>query len=228
MQLRKKPIDSDESAGAPEWMVTFSDCMTLLLTFFVLLLSFSSFDEHVYEKLKVIFRSMPAVSRLTEEAKDALLESPKQVIPTEDIDDGSEKPTLAKGWQDNLKQETKPEDFRWRKVFLIPSKRIFWARGTVISPQGRKILSNLALFLKEMPNQAVISEDGPAVDEDRKHFGLPRAWAVMEHLTTTKGLDKNRFSLSATNTLSLSEPDQPELKTERTLEILLLERSICN
>ena len=31
-----------QSAGAPLWIVTFSDLMTLLLTFFVLLLSFSA------------------------------------------------------------------------------------------------------------------------------------------------------------------------------------------
>ena len=30
--------------GAPEWMVTFADMMSLLLTFFVLLLSFSSIE----------------------------------------------------------------------------------------------------------------------------------------------------------------------------------------
>ncbi len=37
------PDDSDEAAeGAPEWMVTFADLMSLLLTFFILLLSFST------------------------------------------------------------------------------------------------------------------------------------------------------------------------------------------
>lgn len=34
--------DDEVRAGAPEWIVTFADLMSLLLTFFVLLLSFSS------------------------------------------------------------------------------------------------------------------------------------------------------------------------------------------
>jgi chemotaxis protein MotB len=34
-----------QSAGAPEWMVTFSDMVTLLLTFFVLLLSMANMDK---------------------------------------------------------------------------------------------------------------------------------------------------------------------------------------
>ena len=59
-----KQTESDEAPGAPVWMVTFSDCMTLLLTFFVLLLSFSSFDDKVFRKLKVIFmNALPAVKQ---------------------------------------------------------------------------------------------------------------------------------------------------------------------
>ena len=36
----KKP--APEGGGAPKWMVTYGDLMSLLLTFFVLLLSFST------------------------------------------------------------------------------------------------------------------------------------------------------------------------------------------
>lgn len=44
---QEKPKSSkkdDRPAGAPSWMVTYSDLVTLLLTFFVLLLSMSSLD----------------------------------------------------------------------------------------------------------------------------------------------------------------------------------------
>ncbi|MFZ7125435.1 MAG: flagellar motor protein MotB [Desulfobacterales bacterium] len=41
-------LDSDES-GAPEWVVTFGDLMSLLLCFFVLLLSFSEIDRQKYK-----------------------------------------------------------------------------------------------------------------------------------------------------------------------------------
>ena len=56
MRRERKQPEPEQEAGAPEWMVTFSDCMTLLLTFFVLLLSFSSFDENLFRKLKSIFK----------------------------------------------------------------------------------------------------------------------------------------------------------------------------
>ncbi len=38
------------SEGAPEWMVTYGDMMSLLLTFFILIVSFSSIQESEYQK----------------------------------------------------------------------------------------------------------------------------------------------------------------------------------
>lgn len=46
MSKRKRKSDSsEEQGGCPGWMMTFGDIMSLLLTFFVLLISFSSFDK---------------------------------------------------------------------------------------------------------------------------------------------------------------------------------------
>ena len=41
-----KKFVEDAPAGAPEWIVTFSDMVSLLVTFFVMLMSFSSMDEN--------------------------------------------------------------------------------------------------------------------------------------------------------------------------------------
>jgi chemotaxis protein MotB len=233
MERRSKQEEPDEAPGAPEWMVTFSDCMTLLLTFFVLLLSFSSFDDRVFWKLKAIFTgSLSGLGKPDETGKDALLPA-MQIEHTADLDTGSEKPTLVKGVEDRLKQETEPVDFRRWKVFLISSKRVFWGKGAVISSEGRNIMTTMASFLKEVPGRVVISESGPThpLDEDTsgdsKYFGLPRAWAVVEYLTIKQNLNKKWFSISATSTVpqESSGSDGPD---DRTVEIVLLERSLYN
>jgi len=231
----KKQTESDEQpAGAPQWMVTFSDCMTLLLTFFVLLLSFSSFDENVFQKLRVIFgAAFPATDPKIQRNEDALLPTVEQIELTEDLDEGSEKPTFARGLEDNLKKETGSVDFRARKVFLSPSKQVFWGKGTTISFQGRKTLFAIASCLREVPSRVVISENGRGHDADSEQFGLLRAWAVTEYLTTKQGLKKGWFSISAASTLPREDfrgsvRDQAGPESERMLEIVLLERSIYN
>jgi len=45
MSTKKKPEDSGPP-GAPEWVVTFTDMISLLVTFFVLLMTFSSLEQH--------------------------------------------------------------------------------------------------------------------------------------------------------------------------------------
>ncbi|WP_373499216.1 flagellar motor protein MotB [Desulfococcus sp.] len=55
--MRKRSVEKAEivEEGAPEWVVTFGDLMSLLLCFFVLLLSFSEMDR---EKYRVMSGSM--------------------------------------------------------------------------------------------------------------------------------------------------------------------------
>ncbi len=59
--------------GAPRWMTTFADLMTLLLCFFVLLLSFSEMDR---QKYKVVAGSMERAFGM--QRKQNVSESPRQ------------------------------------------------------------------------------------------------------------------------------------------------------
>ncbi|HUU17952.1 MAG TPA: flagellar motor protein MotB [Sedimentisphaerales bacterium] len=232
MRRGSKKAEPDEAPGAPEWMVTFSDCMTLLLTFFVLLLSFSSFDEKVFWKLKASFsKALPGINLSDEASRDSVLPT-EQIEATPELVEGSEKPTLAKGLEDNLKEDT-PADYRRLKVFSISSERIFWGRGTLISAEGRRIMTKMASFLKEIPARVVVSENGPVSEEGSEQLGLSRAWAVMKYLTTEHNLNNKWFSISAASTLAQgslrsSEPARASTEPERILEIVLLERSIYN
>lgn len=58
MSKKRKQQQSSEGGGAPAWMATFSDMMTLLLTFFILLYSISSVDA---VKFKSISQSLQSV-----------------------------------------------------------------------------------------------------------------------------------------------------------------------
>jgi len=54
---KKNRSTEEEGGGVPAWMVTFSDLATLLLTFFVLLLSMSSMDDKTLKSLFTNFTS---------------------------------------------------------------------------------------------------------------------------------------------------------------------------
>ncbi len=50
--MARPPTKQPPEEGAPEWMMTFGDLMSQLLTFFILLISFSMFDEVKYNTVK--------------------------------------------------------------------------------------------------------------------------------------------------------------------------------
>ena len=67
--------EEEDPGGAPEWMVTFSDCMTLLLTFFVLLLSFSSFDKETLPALgQSLAKALPSIGLSGKDKQDSVYE----------------------------------------------------------------------------------------------------------------------------------------------------------
>ncbi len=50
---RSLPAQSDEEEDNPEaWLVTYSDTVTLLMAFFIMLVSFSKIDIPIYEQVK--------------------------------------------------------------------------------------------------------------------------------------------------------------------------------
>lgn len=53
---RKSSSESNEPAGAPLWMVTYGDMMTLLLVFFVLIVSFSTIEIEKFKAALGAFR----------------------------------------------------------------------------------------------------------------------------------------------------------------------------
>ena len=61
MSKRKKP-QTPEEEGSPAWMNTYGDMVTLLLTFFVLLFSFSTIDAQKWEEIVSSLSGTPFVA----------------------------------------------------------------------------------------------------------------------------------------------------------------------
>jgi len=231
MARTKKQAESDEAQGAPEWMVTFSDCMTLLLTFFVLLLSFASFDNGVFSDLKIIYSE--ALTRVTPTPQNRPRDAFSHIALIRKLallEKGSETPTLAQELKEALMEETGYADLIGGMVFLISSKKVFWGEGKTLSREGRYIMNLAALHLKGVPGRIVVSETGPVDAQGNRYFGLPRAWVVMEYLTKNQGLNRDRCSISATGIVARdgSESQAEGFKhrtSERNVEITLLDRN---
>ena len=206
--------------------------MTLLLTFFVLLLSFSSFDDKVFRKLEKNFgNDFPYISTSMKKDKDSFEES-FQILYLEDPYAGSERPTNEQGDKNSLLKNTQVTGLD-RKVFVTKSAEVFWGRGQVISREGRKTLEDLSLLLRLMPeSRVVISESSELMDSSGDELGINRALVVMNFFSG-KGVGKERLSISGSSLMSEENLRNGSLfklasNKDRVLEITLLERSVYN
>ena len=91
MADRKIRQEEQGPVGTPDWMVTFSDCMTLLLTFFVLLLSFTSFGEKTLPSLGSAFTdSMSSSIGLNSRSEQKAMSAQQQLKEVERVNKGSD------------------------------------------------------------------------------------------------------------------------------------------
>ena len=93
----------EESTGAPAWVMTFADLMSLLMCFFVLLLSFSEMD---LQKYKQVAGSMKNAFGVQREIKSMAMPKGTSVIAQE-FSPGRPSPTPLNVIRQNSIDDTK-------------------------------------------------------------------------------------------------------------------------
>lgn len=217
------------------WLITFSDMMTLLLTFFVLLLSMSSMDTTVLTRISAQMRSLAPLplsgpGRIPERIeiivklikdpgnilakkkrmKDLLF--PRDVLP----------PELSAGELDkNLDILQHPEG-----VVIVLTEGLLFAPGTaVLDAKGKRMLDALTPVIHAVNADTNISghtDPGPGEGADLYRLSFLRAATVLEHFLQNQ-IKPDRFSVSGYGADKPAHPnDTAEHRQQnRRVEILL-------
>ena len=151
MRGQSKKKEQSEEAGAPAWMVTFADLMTLLLTFFVLLLSMSTLDN---QRIKLALGSLRGALGVLEGGGQPR-EGRKELAKTPKVAQGEMKlMTSLETFKE--KQKTKvSNDFiqighKDNKVFIsIDDSLLFPPGGVEILPTAFPFLDDLSAVLSQ-------------------------------------------------------------------------------
>jgi outer membrane protein OmpA-like peptidoglycan-associated protein len=214
----KPPQEEDSTEGAPLWIISFADMISLLMAFFVMLSTFSGFGPAEAERLQKALRAALAPNYYGGwyQFQPRTAVGP-QAVAAGQQEKGSDRPTLEEMQKQGLLTETKAPAFKTRRLFVIESLRVFWGEGITLSPEGRGFLDALAAFANRMPNRIVVCENGPGNDNS---LGLTRAVTVIDYLAT-QGVAKGRCSLG----IQGMQPDSPP-DAGRTLEVALLDESL--
>jgi len=231
---KHKPPERSGEVGSPLWMISFTDAMTNLLTFFILLVTFSAFgdsDKNSGHAVGIGPRNAGAtVFSPSGPALTAAMAPHPPSPPGQQTLEGSEKPNPAAEFQ-KVERPRAPigildtEVYRDRKLIYLPSKYLFYGWGKFITEAGQVRLAQIAPLLRATTCQVSVGETSYLHPNHpmfaRENIGPERAWAVVQYFTEKEGIPLDRFSLSAA-------PVAPRenLNEEPIVEIALFARRV--
>lgn len=190
--------------GAPSWMVTFADLMTLLLTFFVLLLSMSTLDT---QKIKLALGSLRGALGVVEGGGQPR-EGRKEMSRLTRIAQGERElmttiERVVKKQNDKVSNDFIQLGHKDDKVFIaIPDSLLFAPGSTEVLPTAYPFLDDLAGTLAG--GSAVAEFIGHADDSAPSGFyasnwevSAARALSVLQYVQESGGVEGYRFKASA-------------------------------
>ncbi len=192
------------------WLITFSDLITLLLTFFVLLLSMSSMDRKVVsESMTLMGGDLGYVSRKSAgriptkfEFVVELLQRPWEFKDHEERvrdllfpDDLLPKEISRSTLEEALMFLERPEGL----AILLTDELLFPLGGHVLEEPAERVLAQLAPLIQTVPNEVNISghtDNLPGTRMDNDTLSALRGMAVLETLLK-HGVPDAKLSVSA-------------------------------
>jgi chemotaxis protein MotB len=183
---------------APGWMITYGDIMTLLLTFFVLLLSYSTVQEDRFRRALSSFQEalgmLPEERSLIEfEAIPLIREIP--AIPPREIIRRVRNAVYAAGLKGRVKVLRDKDGVR----ITIMSPILFDSGKADLRGEALSVLDEIIMILKESPNAVVVEghTDNLPIKTERFpsnwELSTARAISVSRYLFETGGFDPARF-----------------------------------
>lgn len=180
-------------AGAPEWMVTFSDMTTLLLTFFVLLLSMASLDQR---KIKQALGSLQGALGVLESGQKSEM-GKEEILSRLDFVTKSKKSEskMLSGIRNYIEQSNLSSTVSVVKTEKGISVRImdsvlFGPGGADVLDSAKPILEKLAGIMKDSPYNVAV--EGHTDDIPISTAKFPSNW----ELSTARATSVTKYFIS--------------------------------
>lgn len=205
--MRRKKADEDGPSGAAPWITSYADMTQLLLTFFVLLFAFSSIDAIKFRQAVISLQG--ALGVLT--GGPQLLnpgELPVPKPPTDLRPSGKSEIELEgvmQEFQSFLKEQALANDVHLEitergLVVSFMDKVLFDLGQADLRPEARRVLSEVAIILRKIPNDIRI--EGHTCDlpintpkfPSNWELSTARACTVLRYFIEAEGLAPDRFA----------------------------------
>ncbi|SHI80169.1 chemotaxis protein MotB [Geosporobacter subterraneus DSM 17957] len=235
--MKRKRAGDEAKSGAPEWMTTYGDLVTLLLCFFVLLFAFSSIDAQKFSAIMQSFQGSLGVLQGGKNIEvDPLPEQETSINQLEEQEDFRKLKEMLEAYLEanNMANEIMV-DLEARGLLLRFKDNVLFDSGKAdIKPDAKTTLRFLADLLKQEEfNQKYIRVEGHTDSDPIVHIqryptnwelSVSRASNVVRVLIEEAGLKPDRLSASGYSQYHPVAPnDTAENKSKnRRVDIVIL------
>ncbi|SMP76983.1 chemotaxis protein MotB [Neorhodopirellula lusitana] len=232
-------MEEEEEIGIPEWVVTFGDMMSLLLTFFIMLVSLSEIkEEETYQALvdsmQQQFGYQKTIDALTP-GKSKPRQSEYAVLSTTGR---AKKKDTAKGGVPEkapVGEEQHVRIIRPGQITAVGSVVFFEVGSDRLSTEAQNTLRETAKQLRGKPQRIEVRGHVSAEFASRTGgtdeamlLAIRRSGAVKRYLTEVEGLSPDRFRVSSAEaTEPMSRTNQGgKYGNDSRVEVFMLDETI--
>lgn len=216
---RKRP-EEEPKAGAPEWMATYGDMVTLLLCFFVLLFSFATLDV---QKFKAIAQSMNGSLGVLDSGMTVSMEPLVNAFPA---DSPNEEVEEFSSLYEEMNEYIEENNLQ-KSIVLILNERgllvrfmdnvLFDSGKADLTPKAREIIDKVAEIIRQ--NDKNVRVEGHTDNIPINTFRFPSNW----ELSTTRAVNVVKYlieecSIEAIRLSASGYADQHPIDDNKTPE----------
>ena len=229
---RKNKNNDDPDSN---WMTTFSDMMTLLMTFFVLLYSMSTIDAQKFKAAVTSLReNMGILSGGRTVSEQPLAESGSmgsEITPSMHQNLTVARQEIQQYVQEkNLEDRVNMEMTQRGLVVRFTGQILFELGEAEIKNEGRDVLDKVAKVLKDMPNNVMIEGHTDSLPIETDEFpsnwelSTARATEVIKYFVEDPGISPERLSAAGYSKYRPIKPnDSPKNRAlNRRVEVVIL------
>jgi len=221
-------MSEGKKAGAPAWMVSFGDMMTLILTFFILLVSLSKERQHGLiaagiGSFMVNARSMGLPGLLNESEKSEIFDNVRRRFNLPPESDPDRRTDHVDAAHLELIRAKAVSAIRPHDEITQPGIATFEPDSAEVTDAAKRYLDLMVGTLRPTGTQVLLLEGhaydaGPRFDHDDRWLAFERARSVRDYLVEEHGFKPNRIQTRAW----FSEVEQPGPATRRVDARLVL------
>lgn len=165
---RPAPPRRASASGAPVWMLTYTDLMTLLLTFFIMLFSMSTIDE---QRKHITLGSVIGAFGHGDHGVDALtIKDTRKTVepgPMENVD--SLRTIKDMLWED-LEGDVAFRSNKFIEVLSISDDVLFEPGSTTLSDRGKAILDRMLPVLTRLAHPVLLAGHASVARDELRNF----------------------------------------------------------